>query len=167
MRTFCIEDFYQTRRNVLNWYHAITEYIPLASIVLHYGIVVNITSECEDIPAFHVEYAIYMFLHIIVIYTFHLLALVSDRSEPEMSKREWLIAVWKSGVTVLQFFNFTYIRAKPYKCIFGDGYDPVTATVLFWTIHLFTVVNVFILKNFVPNDIRTFELMIGPQVIEV
>lgn len=166
MRSFCIEDFYQKRRNLLNWYHAVTEYIPLVSIVLHYGIVVNIASECENTNTFHIEYAIYMCLHILVIFVSHLFALVSEHSNPVMTRREWAIAVWKSLLTVLQFFNFTYIRAKPYKCIFGDDYDPVSATFMFWSIHLFTIANVFILKNYIPNDIRTFELMLGPALLE-
>ena len=165
MLAICMDDFYQTRRNLLNWYHAFAEYIPLASIILHYGIVVNVTSECEDLHSFHIEYSIYMFIHIILIFGLHLLALTSDSIDPEMSARDWCIAGWKSGITVLQFFNFTYIRAKPYKCIFGDGYDPATATVMFWVIHLFTLVNVALLKNYLPNDVRSFEILSGPELL--
>lgn len=156
------------RRNVLNWYHAMAEYIPLASILLHYGIVVNVTSECEDIPAFHVEYSIYMFIHILVVFTLHLLALVPDAEavgEP-LSSTDWAIAVWKSLLTVLQFFNFTYIRAKPYKCILGNTYDPGWATAMFWVIHVFTFANVALLKQYFPDQPRSFELMLGPHLIE-
>jgi hypothetical protein len=107
-------------------------YIPILPILLHYAITVNISSDCDVVRenGFAVPYLVTAHLTTLGGEVFYHLPRVYGSD----LKKHLLLALWKGVLSTLQFFSFTYIRAKPYKCL--DSYDEEKGNVVFWAVNI-------------------------------
>lgn len=101
--------------------------IPVLSLLLHYTIVVNMSSECSKTQ----DTVVSVYLYIIHLFTFvySFILNLPSKEYSGVTTREFLYSLLKAILITFQFFTWSLIRAKPYKCLIN--FSPLVSVVLF------------------------------------
>lgn len=155
----------QTRANRIlflwTYWLEFIDFIPIFPIMVHYSIVAFLPSN-EEIIRTDVSFWSYYTLSILWVFFSSLLKFsAKERVENERIRQSCLCNVipspnkwmfWKAFLCVLQFFNFSYIRAKPFKFLVG-GFTPLSGILTFWGLHFICMGNAYYIRR---NSIDTF-----------
>lgn len=108
------------------WMVTYLGFLPIIPLLIHLIITVNMSSDCDTYDTESTEFYL-LFMHILT-FLFEAFVALPDKSVGSIKLSEWGIVAFKAGAKTLQFWNFSLLRAKPYKCL-GE-YSPGWITVL-------------------------------------